>query len=104
MGDIVFIPGKLLQEAIYPFNWAILCFVVAAFAIYRNRTRLAIRIQIAGLLLLIVPATGFFAELLIKPLESTFPSRNLDEYPEADLIVVLGGTAAAVRAPRLEAE
>ena len=102
--DIVYLPGKLLQEAIYPFNWAVLFLILASYSMLRKRTRSAVRFQIAGLLLLLVPATGFFSEALITPLESVYPSRKIEEYSESDLIVVLGGTSGAVRGPRLEAE
>lgn len=102
--DIVYLPGKLLQEAIYPFNWAVLCLLIATYSMLRRNTRSAVRFQIAGLILLLVPSTGFFSEALVNPLESVYPSRKIDEYSEADLIVVLGGTAGAVRGPRLEPE
>ena len=104
MDDVVFLVSKLLQETIYPFNWAVLCLVVAMFALRRKRIRAAAWLQLVGLLLLLVPATGFFSEALITPLESVYPPRKVEDYTEADLIVVLGGTAAAVQPPRLEAE
>lgn len=104
MGDIVYLPGKLLQEAIYPFNWAILCFFVSAYLVRRNRNRIAFRIQMIGLFMLIVPATGYFSRALIAPLESLFPAIKSEDAPNVDAIVVLGGTTAKMLPPRLEAE
>jgi len=104
MADAAFLGSKLLQEAIYPLNWSLLCLVLGLWCMVRNRRRAAIGLQVAGLALLIVPATGFFAEALMAPLESTYQPRVVDLYEPADLIVVLGGTQAPLRAPRVEAE
>src|SRR5262245_859167 len=104
MTDAAYMGSKLLQEAIYPLNWSLLCLVLGLWCLVRNRRRAAISLQVVGLALLIAPATGYLAEALMAPLESTYPVKMVDLYEPADLIVVLGGTQAPLRAPRLEAE
>jgi uncharacterized SAM-binding protein YcdF (DUF218 family) len=104
MADAAYTLGKLLQEGISPFNWAMLFLFASLAAFWRNKRKGAIRFQIAGLALLLVPATGFVAEAMMRPLENAYPVKPVDEYAPAELIVVLGGTTAAVRPPRIDAE
>jgi len=104
MADAAYVGSKLLQEAIYPLNWSLLCLVLGLWCMIRQRRRAAIGLQIVGLALLIAPATGFVAQTLMAPLELAYPARVVDLYEPADAIVVLGGTQAPLRAPRLEAE
>jgi uncharacterized SAM-binding protein YcdF (DUF218 family) len=104
MSTLTFFAYKLAQEAIYPMNWALLCLMLAYLCVRRQRPVAGRRFLVIGLLLFVVPSTGFMAEALMAPLESIHPAKRIHEYPDADLIVVLGGTTGAVREPRLEAE
>jgi uncharacterized SAM-binding protein YcdF (DUF218 family) len=104
MSDVAFLGSKLLQEAIYPFNWSLLCLLLGLSYTVRGRRKTAIGLQSAGLILLVVPSMGYVSEALMMPLESTFPVRRIDDYAPADLIVLLGGTTGQLRGLRIEAE
>src|SRR5687768_10408235 len=79
MADLVFVATKLLQEALYPINWAILFFLISFFLMRCKRTRGAAWFQFLGLLLLIVPSTGCVAEALMHPLETASPIKRIEE-------------------------
>jgi uncharacterized SAM-binding protein YcdF (DUF218 family) len=54
--------------------------------------------------LLTIPAIPEVSDLLMAPLERGYPARRAADYPNADAIVILGGSVPAVKPPRVEAE
>ncbi len=95
---------KIAQEFFFPFNLALIALIAGLICLVRKNTRWATRLIIVGLIFLVVPAMPVLTHLLLADLESTYPSRHSEDYPKSDAIVVLGGTAAPLLAPRLEVE
>jgi uncharacterized SAM-binding protein YcdF (DUF218 family) len=104
MSHVAFYGSKILQELLYPYNLVLLLMAIAWLFLRRNCIRAAQRALVAAFLLLAVPGTGYVNHLLLKPLESAYPTRLAADCPTADVIVVLGGTTAQLAPPRLEAE
>lgn len=96
--------SKYLAEIIYPFNQALVLLLLALWWLWRGKRRACGVALILAFLLLSVPATPRFAHPFIAFIERQYPSRPIQDYPEADAIVVLGGSVKPARPPRLEPE
>ena len=96
--------SKFLQQFVFPLNLTLLLLLIAWFLEHRNRKRAARVCFFAAFVWLYCVSTPFVAILLGTPLEGAFPSLPIADYPQADAIVVLGGTEGPTVPPRIEAE
>lgn len=89
-----------MAQLVQPLPLALVLVVLGAFLLRRDRPRLGIAcvgIAVAGLYLL---ATPLVSDLLVGSLERRFPPPAMDELPNTDAIVVLGGGIDPVAPPR----
>ncbi len=83
---------KVFNYIIFPPSIFILILLAALFYI-RNSRRKAVIIIITDIVLLYTLSIGFTGNLIYSPLENYAVPINLNEKPQADYIVVLGGGA-----------
>ncbi len=96
--------SQIFQFCLMPLNWALLCFFLGLYLLETSRVVAAKRWLIGGLTLILVPSIAIVPYSLMGHLEKYYLSYPIDDYPQADAIVVLGGTAAQVEGPRYETE
>lgn len=95
---------KVVQELLWPLNWAMGGLAAALALLSKGRERAARGAMIFALASLLVPSFPFVARWLRRPLENAYPSRPIADYPTADAIVVLGGSVSGRLPPRHEPE
>lgn len=100
----MFFFGKLLQPLLWPFNIALLSLWAAIILFWRKRDRPAKILVLNAAFFLTVPALPVLSVPLFQHLEWSFLPKRIADYPEADAIVVLGGTVSNLLAPRKEPE
>lgn len=100
---MLFYAGKLTQFLIAPLN-LVLGMLLLAWFIKRRRPRTSGALIVLATLLLGVASLPIVAFQLIGLLESRYPSTTIEELPQADAIVVLGGTVSPLQLPRFEPE
>lgn len=80
----------MLLYLLHPLSWCI-GLLLGALLLWK-RTRIARSLSLAALLLLIGFGTPGGSEALERRLEDQYPDRRINELPQAQAIVVLGGT------------
>jgi uncharacterized SAM-binding protein YcdF (DUF218 family) len=95
---------KMLQKFLWPESLALIALVLVFFALIRRKIGMATKLLVVGFILLAVPSVPIVSSTLLGHLERYYPAKPLAQYPEADVIVVLGGSTAAVQPPRQEPE
>jgi uncharacterized SAM-binding protein YcdF (DUF218 family) len=88
--------SKFIPYFIYPLGLAILILTVAL--LLRNRPRWMKVCLLMALLVLLVSSNAWVAGVLTRSLEWRY--LPLDEYPDSDVIVVLGGSTGSAIYPR----
>lgn len=89
MDTIFFIASKLIGALLRPDTWIVLALAVVVLAVVSNRRRLALWIGSITLSLLVALAILPLGDLLLQPIERTYPAEPaLDR---VDGIIVLGG-------------
>jgi uncharacterized SAM-binding protein YcdF (DUF218 family) len=92
--------SKLLSLFIHPLSLGLLV-AGGGTALWFWRPRWGAPAVVGGLLIIWVPATPVFADWLQGTLERQFPPAPVTAAPEADAIVVLGGSIGAPKPPRV---
>jgi len=90
--------SKLLPLLVYPLGLASLLLLVTVWGIWRKRRQLAMGSAIAALLILWVGSNAWVATRLVQSLE--WQNLPLDPLPNAEAIVVLGGSTRPADFPR----
>ena len=89
MDTVFFIASKLIGALLRPDTWIVLALAVVVLAVVLNRRRLALWVGTITLNLLIALAILPLGDLLLQPIERSFPAQPaLDQ---VDGIIVLGG-------------
>lgn len=89
MDSVFFIASKLIGASLRPDTWIVLALAVVVLAVVLNRRRLALWVGSIALALLVVLAILPLGDLLLQPIERTYPAEPaLDQ---VDGIIVLGG-------------
>jgi uncharacterized SAM-binding protein YcdF (DUF218 family) len=96
--------SKILQELVYPFNVALILLVAGQWWLWRGRVRRGAVAAALATVILAISGLPSVSESLLAGLESVYPARPINEYPDGDAIVVLGGTTPPTRSPRFEPE
>lgn len=96
--------SKFLQEFLYPFNLSLLALLVSLVCLRKGKTRWTAGLIVAAFLLLAIPGMPILGDSLVAVLESYYPPKPIEAYPQADAIVALGGTVPPTIPPRYEAE
>lgn len=92
--------SKLIALFVYPFG-LLLCLVLAASVLLLFGRRRAAGLMLAtAVLLMFVGGNGYVAHHLVRSLENDFPALAIDDAPESDVIVVLGGGIGLPHPPR----
>ncbi len=94
----------LVQFFIGPLNWSLFALGAAAFALHRGCWDIAKRWLAVSAFILLFSSIAIVPYELVGHLEQIYPSRPIEEYPHADAILVLGGSASVVQGPRHESE
>lgn len=100
---MVYYLGKLTQLLIAPLN-VVLVLLVVAILIWRRWPKMSNRLLSLATLWLLVASLPITSFGLFRLLEDQYPMRPIAELPDADAIVVLGGTVVPLQPPRMEAE
>lgn len=90
--------SKLLPLLVYPLGLASLLMVVTVWGLWRKRRRLAMATAIAALLVLWAGSNAWVATRLVQSLE--WQNLPPDPLPQAEAIVVLGGSTRPADYPR----
>lgn len=93
MDTIFFIASKLIGALLRPDTWIVLAVAVAVFALMVNRRRIALWVGSITLALLVTLAILPFGDLLLQPIERTYPAEPVLD--QVDGIIVLGGAEDA---------
>lgn len=96
--------SKILQQLAYPFNLALIALVLGWWRLRRGNIPSARRWIGLGIFGLVLPSLPIVGDMLLVELETAVASPPIAEFPNADAIVVLGGSAAPALKPRNEAE
>ena len=92
---------KLLSLVIFPLSSMLLLLVLAlalSFTSWRNLARVVLAIAVLGLW---IASTPLFSNWIVTKLESRYPPQRIEDLPNADAIVLLGGFLAQPLPPRL---
>jgi uncharacterized SAM-binding protein YcdF (DUF218 family) len=96
--------GKSLQVLIWPYNQALILFCVSLFLLWRGRLHAGRILLSIGMAIFIIASLPVLAMSIYSPLETSYLPKRYKDYPKADAIVVLGGTASSLTPPRVEVE
>jgi len=92
--------SKLIPLFVYPVG-VLTCLLVAAAAILViGRARLARVLVFGAVVLLFAAGNNWTAYSLVRSLENDYPARPMEDIPQADAIVVLGGGLGLPHPPR----
>ena len=97
MGDFVLFLSKLLPLALYPLGITSLLLILAILNFWQRPYRSGIAL-LTALFVLLISASGGFANAMVGSLESQTPP--LQNPPKAAAIIVLGGSTYAPNYPR----
>jgi uncharacterized SAM-binding protein YcdF (DUF218 family) len=100
---MLYLAGKLTQAIIAPLH-VVFVLLVLGWLIRRKRPRASGGILLFAMVLLYLASAPWSSRLLIGTLEGQYPIRPSTELPEADAMVLLGGTTYPAEPPRVEAE
>jgi len=89
MDTVFFIASKLIGALLRPDTWIVLALAVVVLAVVLNRRRLALWVGTITLNLLIALAILPLGDLLLQPIERSFPAQPA--LAQVDGIIVLGG-------------
>ncbi len=85
----------------YPLGLVFVIAAAAALARVLDLKRTSLGLLTGGLLMLWVASTPVFSKLLVQPLEEAFPPVAIENSPEADIAILLGGATEPKMPPRL---
>lgn len=102
--EYVLLLTKLTPIFIYPVGLVILLSVIGLVLAATGRRRLALAIAGAAASWLWVAATPLFADWAIATLEHQYPAVPLEQMPDADVAIVLGGAVSQPAPPRVEVD
>lgn len=83
---------KIIPLFVYPTGFIVLSALLCLLFLTWNWRRAAITWLLVGTLYVWLCATPVFARLLADTLEGSFPVKAVEQLPEADVIIMLGGT------------
>ena len=92
--------SKVAAALVFPLNLSILLGLLALGFARRRSGRLAAASGALALLVLVVPSLPAVSDALVASLERGYPPADPAEAPEADAVVVLGGSLATGLPPR----
>jgi uncharacterized SAM-binding protein YcdF (DUF218 family) len=92
---------KVLPLFVYPLGASILLGIVVLALSFAGFKRLRFCLLAVALALLWISSTPVFANWLVGELESKYPPIRIEDAPEADAIIVLGGIVSQPRPPRV---
>ena len=84
---------KIIPLFVYPVGFAVLAGLACLFALALGRRGRALTWVVAGTLYLWAAATPIVALKLVNSLEQQYPVVNIEELPEAEVAIVLGGVS-----------
>ena len=87
---VYLIVTKTLPEMVMPLSLGVLCIVIGA-AVVMSKPKSGRLLILMGVVILTVFSLPIVANQLIHSLESKYPTRQVENYPNADAIVLLGG-------------
>jgi len=96
--------SKILPLFVMPVSVVLILTVVALFMVQRGMKRTASGVLAVAVSVLWVASTPMVAEGLYRGLESRHPAQTLEQVPEADCIILLGGVVGSPMPPRVEAD
>ena len=94
--------GKIVTPLITPLGFAFAFWVAALLCSWRKARRTARMLTLAGIVVILVFANSLVGDRLLGGLEDDFEVRKVEDYPEVDAVVVLGGVPLPSIPPRLE--
>jgi uncharacterized SAM-binding protein YcdF (DUF218 family) len=100
---MLYLAGKVTQAIIAPMH-VVFVLLIFGWLIRRRQPRASGIILFLAIALLYLSSAPWSSRLLLGTLEGKYPIRPSTELPEADAIVLLGGTTYPVQPPRVEAE
>lgn len=96
--------SKLIALLVYPFGLLFCLVCVAAILLLLNKARAARWLVMASVLLMLVGGNGRLAYTLVRSLENDYPAVAVEDVPDSDVVVVLGGGLGLPLPPRLYAD
>lgn len=96
----MFLLSKLLPVFVYPVGAALALAGLALLVALAGWRRVALALAVLGAAVLWLAATPVLAEALYAPLERRYPALPVADAPDADAIVLLGGSLGAALPPR----
>ena len=98
----MFAVDKILTPFLNPLGAGLLLLLVVVMLLFGGRRRSAVVLLLVTIAGLYAASTPFFAGWLSGRLERQYPPVAMAETPDADVIVVLGGTTGPAVPPRLD--
>jgi len=88
--ELGFMVKKVISVALMPLSIGVILAVIALIFLYSNNLKKAKRYTLYSILWIVLISSSFMGNLMLKPLESTFP--RLDKIPNnVEYILLLGG-------------
>ncbi len=94
--------SKLAQALLSPLSSSLLLILIGGILFTLKKARIATLSTVTGITLLWISATPTVADRLSASLENNYPPVPLEDTPEADAIIVLGGGVGTADPPRLD--
>lgn len=96
--------GKIVTPLITPLGFAFALWVAALLCYWRGARRVARMLTLGGMAVILVFANSLVGDRLLGGLEDDFEVRKVEDYPQVDAVVVLGGVTLPSIPPRLEVD
>lgn len=95
---------KFLLFLSRPWSLTLVSLIFVWWLLKKNKLGLAKKVLLATLLFMLSLSCPGVSNLMISRLENSYPALNLSQTPNADVIVVLGGTVSPLLPPRVASE
>lgn len=96
--------SKLIPLFIYPLGLSLILSIYAWISLALNKKNKAVILLSSAILVLLVSSNGYVAHWLISSIESEYPPVTIEDTPQADAAIVLGGGLQLPLPPRIYAD
>lgn len=86
--------SKLIPTLVYPLGFTLFLLFVLTVLVWR-KSRFALPVLLSAFTVLAIASLPVTSDFLAQGIENDYPAKPLEEYPQADVIIILGGAVNA---------